>query len=233
MMIIGDVEARKLGKELTSKHPRIVFGMARSSTSVGSGFQITSTSVTAVRPRGCDLTVILCRGDLCERKTSYYAYPTPPPPAAAASLSELDTILQTIVRNDVLSPKLTWLVTDPVTLFVAVVVAALFYGTWIGADRTADALLMAPRLESTLGAIFGSPQAYAHFVVGLGWFTIVAHAFEACSSVYYCQSTLLLGAGPTILWGILVFWVGYPVFSRLQQLVSIGLEDGGGRTKSN
>jgi len=213
--MISDEDAKGLGKELSSQHPLTVFGMAKASTKIGAGFKITSYAVTAVRADGCELRVTLCRGDLCEMKKSFYKFPTP-----LGSPKDLpDTIRQ--IRTNVCSPNLFWLVTDPLALVILVVCSLLAYGTYIGVESMTDAFLGAPKVERTISAVFGSPQTFSYLVCGSFWFSVAAHGLEASIAVYYSITSLKIGVLPTTLWGIMIFLVGYPVFSRLQQLVSI------------
>ena len=213
--MISDEDAKGLGKELSSQHPLTVFGMAKASTKIGAGFKITSYAVTAVRTDGCELRVTLCRGDLCEMKKSFYAFPTP-----LGSPKDLpDTIRR--IRTNVCSPNLFWLVTDPLALVILVVCSLLAYGTYIGVESMTDAFLGAPKIERTISAVFGSPRTFSYLVCGSFWFSVAAHGLEASIAVYYSITSLKIGVLPTTLWGIMIFLVGYPVFSRLQQLVSI------------
>mmetsp|Transcript_18921 Transcript_18921/g.42964 ORF Transcript_18921/g.42964 Transcript_18921/m.42964 type:complete len:228 (+) Transcript_18921:46-729(+) len=219
--MITEDDAKRLGKELTKQHPLVVFGMAKKSASktIGSGFQISSTTVTAVRKNGCELRVTSCRGDQCDMKTPFFAFKAP------LSLQSADDVLNDRVisdlRNDVCGPDPLWLVTDPLALLILVVCGLLGYGTYIGVDNTTDAIAQAPRLEGTISAIFGTPRIFSYLVCGSFWFSIIAHAFEATIAVYYSLKSLKLGFYSTGLWGIMIFLVGYPIFGRLQELLTI------------
>jgi hypothetical protein len=125
---------------------------------------------------------------------------------------------------------LTWLLTDPAALTIMVVCFLLTVGTYIGSDALTDALLKAPKLDKTISGIFGSSQNFSIAVVLSCWFAYVAHAFEASVGIYYCQTSLGLGLSQTLVWGFMIFLVGYPIFSRLQLLMAI---QQGGHAKSH
>ena len=214
--MISDDDAKKLGKELTNQHPLAVFGMAKSTIKIDSGFEISSVAVTAVRNDGCEIRVASCRGDLCEMKKSFYKFHPP-----LKSADELNDRITSDVRNHVCSPNPLWLITDPLALLILVFCGLLAYGTYIGVDDMTNAFVQAPRLERTISAIFGTPRTFSYLVCGAFWFSIVAHGFEASIAVYYSMTSLKLGVVPASLWGIMIFLVGYPIFSRLQELLSI------------
>ena len=213
--MISDEEAKKFGKEVTDQHPLAVYGMAKASTQIGSGYTISSSMVTAVRVDGCELRVTLCRGDLCEMKQPFYKFSTP-----LSSTADLgDRMLE--IRAKSCAPNPIWLVTDPLAFLILVVCSLLAYGTYIGVDNMVDAILRAPRIESVLVGVFGSSRNFANLVVGSFWFSVVAHAFEATITVYYANTVLKLGLLPTSIWAVLVFSVGYPIFNRFQKLAAI------------
>lgn len=214
--MISEESAKKLGKELTAQHPLAVHGMAASSTKISSGFHITSSAVTAVKVDGCQLRVTLCRGDLCEMKQSFYKFRTP-----LVEASALEERIRSEVLPDVCAPKPLWLITDPLAFLILVVCSLLAYGTYTGIDGITDALLKAPKLEKTIGLVFGTSRNFAYAVCGAFWFSIVAHAIEACLVVYYATTVLKMGVVSTSIWAMLVFSVGYPIFNRFQTLVSI------------
>ena len=216
--MISDEASKHLGKELTSRHPLAVYGMALVSTTIGAGFEITSSTVTAVTANGCEIRVTLCKGDLCEMKKSFYAFQTP---LNSEDEDNADRIASKAILPDVCAPRLFWLVTDPLALGILVVCGLLAYGTYVGVDGMTDALLKAPKLETTIGMVFGSSRNFSYAVCAAFWFSIVAHGIEACVAAYYAMSVLKIGLGPTSRWAFLVSLVGYPVLGRLQKLVAI------------
>ena len=216
--MISEETSKKLGKELTAQHPLAVHGMATSSTKISAGFHITSSTVTAVKSDGCQLRVTLCRGDLCEMKQSFYKFRTP---LTEGSTSALEERIRSEVVPDVCAPKPLWLITDPLAFLILVVCSLLAYGTYIGIDGITDALLKAPKLEKTIGLVFGTSRNFAYAVCGAFWFSIVAHGIEASLVVYYATTVLKMGVVSTSIWAILVFSVGYPIFNRFQTLVAI------------
>mmetsp|Transcript_21095 Transcript_21095/g.33953 ORF Transcript_21095/g.33953 Transcript_21095/m.33953 type:complete len:228 (-) Transcript_21095:154-837(-) len=212
---ISDDDAKKLGKELTKQHPATVFGMAKCSVKLKSGFKITSTKIKAVRNNGCEVFATTCRGDICEMNNAFYEFH--PPLRTADDLP----IRLPAIHNQVCSPSPLWLITNPLAFLILLACSALAYGVYIGNDGMADALsLYAPRLEGGISHVFGSTQVFGYFVFAAFWFSVIAHGIEASISVYYCRTALKLAFGPTCLWGILIFIVGYPIFSELQELLA-------------
>eukprot|EP00536_Pseudo-nitzschia_multiseries_P000638 jgi/Psemu1/294118/fgenesh1_pm.8_\ len=214
--MIDDKQGKKLAIELTNEHPLVVFGMAKSVFKLNFGSEITSLAVTNVKEDGCEIRVTLCRGDLCEVKESFYKFNQP-----LKSLAELHGRVLIDVHSRVCTPNPFWLVTDPLSLLILVVCSLLAYGTYVGVDDMTDALLQTTRLESTISAVFGTSRTFSYFVCGSFWFSVVAHAFEAAIALHHALISLKLGVAKAGLWGLMIFLVGYPMFSRLQKLVSV------------
>lgn len=213
--MINDDGAKKLGKKMTDQYPLVVFAMAKSMIQVGSGFEISSLAVTTVRSEGCEIRVTMCRGDLCEMKKIFYTFRTP-----LESLDELTDRFMTDVRNHVCTPNPLWMVTDPIAVVILVTCGLLGYGAYLGVDGMVDSFGQSQWLETIIVAIFGTTRKCSYLVCGSFWFAIVAHLFEAILAVYYASISLQLGVVPSSLWGVMVFLVGYPIFSRIQELKS-------------
>ena len=131
-----------------------MFGIAESSTEINAGFKIDSYDVTAVRKNGCELHVTLCKGDLCEVKKSFYAFPTATIPLQ--SPEDFYKILSD-VRTKTCTPNPLWLVNDPRAFVLMVLSGILAYFTCVvGVDGMTDAILSKPFLENAIGAIFDS-----------------------------------------------------------------------------
>jgi hypothetical protein len=146
------------------------------------------------------------------------AYKFVPP---LASPDELPTRMD-VIHQKVCTPSPSWLLTNPLALIILVACTALSYGVYVGSEGIVDGLSVhAPRLEAGISVIFGSTHFFSYFVFGSFWFAIVAHVVEACIAMYYCHTSLHLHAGPTILWGVLIFLVGYPIFNELQDLLAV------------
>jgi len=214
--MIGEDQGSKLATELTNEHPLAVFGMAKAIFQINSGSEITSLAITTVNEDGCEIRATLCRGNLCEVKKSFYKFNRP-----LQSIDELHGRILADVQNRVCTPSIFWLVTDPLSLLILVLCSLLAFGTYIGVDDMTDAFLQAPRLESMINAVFGTSRTFSYFICGAFWFSVVAHAFEAAVAFHQAVVILRLGFAKAIKWGVMIFLVGYPIFRRFQELVSI------------
>jgi hypothetical protein len=213
---ISDEVSKKLAKELTEKYPATVYGMAKG-VSTSSSSKLTSLRVKKVTNNGCDIALVTCRGDLCEMNNEYFEFKPP-----LKSASELMDIRIHEIRDQVLAPKVHWLVTDPLAFFILATCTALGYGTIVvGMGGIIEGLAKAPKLENGIAVIFGSTSMFSFAVVGAFWFAIVAHVIEAGMALRHCVKSLQLGMLPSALWAILVFLVGYPIFSRFRALVVV------------
>eukprot|EP00980_Cylindrotheca_fusiformis_P028660 scaffold22634_cov123-Cylindrotheca_fusiformis.AAC.7 len=209
---ISEDDSKKLAKELTEKYPSTVYGMAN-----GLGLKITSLKVKKVTNKGCGISLVTCKGDVCEMKQEHYDFHPP-----LQSASEVFSKRIPRIRDEVLAPKVQWLVTEPLALLILVLVFLTAYGTFIlGMDGIVDGLAQAPNLENGVTTVFGSANAFSIAVVGAFWFAFIAHALESLVVIWHSVQTLHLGIVPTSLWAILVLLVGYPIFSKFLTLASV------------
>lgn len=213
---ISDEESKKLAKELTERYPLTVYGMAKGVASSASS-KVTSLRVKNITNEGCDVSLVTCRGDLCEMKNEHFEFSPP-----LDSASELCDSRMPGIRDQVLAPKVHWLITDPLAFLILATCTALAYGTLIvGMNGIVEGLGEAPKLENGIAVIFGSTSTFSVAVTCSFWFSIVAHAIEAGMTLRHCVKTFHLGVVPSTLWTVLVFLVGYPIFSRFQAMVAV------------
>jgi hypothetical protein len=212
---INDDEAKQLAKDFSKQYPSTVLGMAKACVDVKPGFQITSARVKAVRNLGCEIYVTTCRGDLCEMNNGFYKLD--PPLANATDFTKRIPVL----HAKACGPKPHWLITKPVAFLIWVTCSALAYGTFLGVEGMAEALSQAPRLEAGVSTVFRTPQIFAYCVIGSFVFSVVAHGIEASLAMHYARTTLKLDWGSTVLWGFLIFLVGFPIFTELQDFLSV------------
>ena len=86
----------------------------------------------------------------------------------------------------------------------------------MGLDGMTEGIAQAPRLEAGISVIFGSARTFGYWVIASYLFSIVAHGIDAGIAFQLCSQVLELDTLPTFTWTMLVFSVGYPIFSRLQ-----------------
>ena len=209
----------KLGKDLIENYPATVYGMAISKSPSNPSYKVTSLRVKSVTKKGLDISLVTCKGDFCEMKSAFYEFR--PALQSASDLAKGSHRLERI-HNQVLSPKLYWLFTDPLAFLILVTCSSLAYGSLVmGIDGMVDSISKAERLESGIASIFGSTRNFSLAVMGSFWFSVIAHGIEACMAIRYCVLSLKLGMVPTIKWAFLVFCVGYPIFSKIQALIAV------------
>lgn len=220
MQAIESDISRQLGKNLTERYPATVYAMAKACHKLPSGSKITSAKVKAVTNSKCEISLVTCSGELCEMHSS--AYELHPP------LVSVDDFKRRIpsLHNKLCAPRFHWLVTNPLAFLILIVCSGLGYGTLVlGIDGMVEALARAPtNLEEGVATIFGSTRIFAQLVFASWYFSVLAHGIEAALAVRHCHNILQLEAGPTSAWAILIFCVGYPIFSQLQELVRVQQE---------
>jgi len=187
---------------LTTKHARLIEAIIASQARPNGS--ITSARVTKVTPASLFISFTSCRGDLCEMGRLEYPW--------NESIEEL--------YQRVSAPQWSWLVTDPLALIIWITCGLLGYGTLVlGRDGMVESISHAPRLEAGIETVFLHTSYFAVAVTVAFWFSVVAHGIEAFLAIHQCRTSLGLHWRATISWAILISSVGYPIFSRLTELV--------------
>ena len=191
------------------KHAATLYGIAKATKKIPSGWKLTTAKVKLVTNESIELMVMTCRGDLCEMHNA--SYPFRPP---LKNLSELSKRIDSI-KSRVCAPRWYWLVTKPVAFVVLISCIMLGYGSWVlEVDGMVDLFAQAPRLEAGIGTIFGSTTIFAYIVLASWYFAIFAHSAEAFWTLYHSNYILKLGDLASYQWFFMVLLVGFPVTSE-------------------
>jgi hypothetical protein len=205
---------RQLAKDLNANHPLTVYGMASTSKKLSSGAHVTTAKAKAVTNKGCNISLVTCRGDLCEMHNCLYEFRPP-----LKSAKELPQRLPAIY-NQVCAPRISWLVTKPLALGILIVCGLLGYGTEIlGTEGMLALLEQAPRLEHGVATVFGTPQTCCSMVMGSWYVSVIAHLGEALWAAYHCVNTLKMDTTATLQWFLVIWAVGYPIFIEFRSLI--------------
>jgi hypothetical protein len=207
---------RQLAKDLNANHPLTVYGMATTSKSLSSGAHMTTAKAKSVTNKGCDISFVTCRGDLCEMHNCIYEFRPP-----LKSAKELPQRLPAIY-NQVCAPRMSWLVTKPLALGILIVCGLLGYGTEIlGMEEMLAILEQVPRLEHGVATVFGTPQTFCYMIMGSWYVSVVAHLGEALWAAYHCVNTLKMDTTATLQWFLVIWAVGYPIFIEFRSLIKL------------
>ena len=118
------------------------------------------------------------------------------------------------------TPKISWLVTEPITLIIFSICFAFAYATHIlKEDGIVSTLYESPILiQDLVGKLFCCEYTFASYVQKFWYFTLVAHIIEGLIAAYICQARLKLSKLTTLKWFVLSSMVGYPISSRMFEL---------------
>ena len=218
---------------LNAEHPATVFGMALGSPQWrklplqdDATTTLSAVRVTALSDTSCAITVQLCSGAACDVKVVTYYFPRP---LTRTGTTPTPTAIIEDLHNRVCGAELAWITRNPFAWGILLVVSLLAYGQIIlgGVEGIRETFVSGHgfRLieKGIINTLFrGSVTHFAYGVVAAYWFTVVAHALEAGITYYICgPNKLQLRFLPRLKWTLLVFLVGYPIFSRLQPFVDV------------
>ena len=200
---------QQLAADLNTKIPAAVYGMAKASVDIPPGYHITMAKVTKLTANECDLNVAMCKGDLCQMARGQYQFQPP--------IHSVESFPKQIraIYNTVCAPKLYWMVTKPLALLIIIILSLIGYGTNIlgvvgMVDYWEDNM---PQWTPGIAFVFGSVDAFCRYAVQGAWyFSLVAHGYEAFYTAQECHSELRLNLSTTMMWTLLVFMCGYPIF---------------------
>jgi hypothetical protein len=208
---INGENARVLGNEMNLNYAATVSGMAK--TFIHPGSKLTSAKAKSVTNKGCVLSVVTCRGDLCEMKSGFYEFHPP-----LKSAKDLEKRLVSI-RNEVCAPKVHWLLTKPLAVLILISCGFLGYATvFLGREGMLETFARNPRLQAGIVRIFSSTTLFAHCVQVSWYFVVFAHLVEATIAANLCTTHLHLNLTKTFTWFVLILMAGYPIFTEFQAL---------------
>lgn len=184
--------------------------------------KIQNPKMTSVSMKEYSISYVLCDGDACAMKE--LAVPFHPPLNSSAEVRP--RLVQD--HHRALTPKFSWLITDPLmrTLFGACILLGV--GTVLGQEELAKRVDGTPWATAVVTAVFGTSARFAHLVVGSWYFSLVAHTMEACYTAYLCKRVLKMKTGTIVKWFVLNVCVGFPIMNKVRELVAV---DGAARSK--
>lgn len=185
------------------------------------GVKVSNAKLTSISLEKYGLSFVVCDGDACRREVKEVEFV---PPMASAKEMRPRLIEE---HHRALSPKISWLYSDPLISLIFITVLLLASATHIlGRDALADLIdSSAPSLVSgSINLVFGSSRFFADMVAYSWYFTVVAHLAEATYAAHECRSRLKLKPGATWRWHLMICTVGYPVTKKVLELVEVDKE---------
>ena len=178
--------------------------------------KVKNAKMTSVNMDCYSISYVLCVSDSCAMKE--IAIPFNPP------LKSSEEMRPRLVRDHhmALTPRFTWLVTDPIARMLFGACILLGVGTALGQEELANRIDDTPWATAIVTAVFGTSTLFAQLVVGAWYFSIVAHTMEGFYVAYLCKTTTLkMKTWPTIKWFALCVCTGFPIMNRVRELVAV------------
>lgn len=193
-------------------HAMVVFNL---SNREAAHCKIQNAKMTSVSMKEYSISYILCDGNACAMRE--VAVPFNPP------LNSSDEVRPRLVQDHhmALTPKFSWLVTDPLIRMLFGACILLGVGTALGHDELAKRVDDAPWAAAIANAVFGTSARFANLVVGAWYFSLVAHTMEACYTAYLCKTMLKMKTGTTFKWFVLNVCTGFPIMNKVKELVAV------------
>ncbi len=126
------------------------------------------------------------------------------------------------LHTSLLSPKISWIITDWRMRIIVPTVACLGYITHIiGIDSFIQIVekIQNEWVQWMLQKTFGTAYILAHAIQISWYFSIIAHTLEGIYVAYLCLSVLKLKLTSTLAWFYLTCLVGFPSTVRVLRLV--------------
>jgi hypothetical protein len=221
---------RAMAKVLNVRFELLVYAMARRAVipqKIPSGSKITMAKAKLVTNQGCEISLVICRGDLCEMNTCFYTFSTP-----LQSANELfDTTTTTtpqripLLYNEVCSPRVMEILTGTLYLPIVVIVLGLGYAHHVlghvGMDEVLETM---PTVENIILMCFGSIHSFGLVVAAAWYFANCAHLGEATVAAYFCRYVLRLNSTTTLKWFLWGFTGGYVALYQLVDYLKVQWE---------
>ena len=205
-------------------HAATLHAMALSSLSNQDAFRckVQNVKMQSVTMKEYTLSFTVCDGDACAMKDITIPFI----PALTSSNEVRKRLIED--HHRALSPKLSWLITDPIMRLLFGACLLLGVGTALGQDEVSTKIDNTPWANTIVTSIFGSSTLFAKLVVISWYFSLIAHTMEAFYTAYLCKTVLKTKMGTTIKWFLLNVAVGYPIMNKVRELVNV---DNAARTK--
>jgi len=185
-----------------------------------SAHQSLRCSIKNARMKSIDLTgyslaFVLCDGSSCSMESVRIPF-DPPLKCSAEARPRL-----VAAHHRALSPKVAWLVIDPMMRTIFGVCILLGTGTFIGREGLTALIDDTPWALSIAQAVFGSSSFFAKMVIWSWYFSLTAHTAEAVYTAYLCRTKLKLGTLTTTKWFLLNVVTGFPIMRKVTEFVSV------------
>lgn len=177
--------------------------------------KVQNAKMTSVSMKEYCLSYVLCDGDACAMKE--VAVPFDPP------LNSSSEVRPRLVADHhrAMTPKFTWLITDPLMRMLFGACILLGVGTSLGREELAARVDGTAWATSVVTAVFGTSARFAKLVVGSWYFSLVAHTTEAFYTAYLCKRILKLKTWTTFQWFVLNVCTGFPIMNKIRELVDV------------
>lgn len=135
------------------------------------------------------------------------------------------------LHHDFLSPKFSWLVTEPILAQIVIITATLGYFSYSGLEAFLLTVESAPDfLKSIITTVFGSTENLFTCICNVFKYTVLAHVLEAFYVAYLCKQKLKLKAPAILSWFIIVAMSGYLMTLKVLDFVKVSNSS---KTKKN
>lgn len=212
-------DCTKLCLFLNQNHRALVYAMA---LQAACQFQLYITEIqnpllVAIDSQGYTVSFELVSYKTSPRKEIQWLVSFPHP---MTNIKDIQTYFIHI-HTSLLSPKISWIVTDWRMRIIVPTVACLGYITHsIGIDSFTLRVqqIQIPWVHWVLQKTFGSASNFTTAIRISWYFSIIAHTLEGIYVAYLCLSVLKLKLSPTLGWFYLTCLVGFPSTVRVLKL---------------
>lgn len=207
----------RICSHMNDDHAATIHAMALSNLSnrEAASCKVQNAKMTSVTCKDYTITYVLCSGDNCAMKS--ISVPFNPP------LKSSSEIRPRLIEDHhrALTPKFTWLVTDPLMRMLVGASMLIGVGTALGQEELAKRVDDTYWASSIVCTIFGTSSRFAYLVVAAWYFTLVAHTLEAFYASYLCKKCLKMKTITTAKWFLLNVCTGFPIMKKIVELVEV------------
>lgn len=214
---ISKETSARICAHMNDDHRATIHAMVISNLSNHEAFRckVQNAKMNSVNMSEYSISYVLCDGHNCAMRE--IAIPFEPP-----LISSKDVRPRLIEEHHkALTPRLSWLVTNPLMRMLFGACLLLGIGTLLGQEELAKRVDDTPWANFIVRIIFGNSTNFAKLVIGVFYFSLAAHTVEAYYTAYLCKSVLKMKKGTILKWFMLNVCVGFPVMNTVQELVAV------------
>lgn len=205
-------QSKEICEALNNQHATALHALALThAQQYSQNIKVSYVKLSSICCDGFKLSYVECEDSMCKMVSADLAFTSP--------LRSVDDAIPMILKegHKAFAPQRHWLVSEPMSLVILFLMAALGFVTLIGGEACLKNLMeLFPLLKK-----FGSTKKLFWVVKSAFYSAIAAHVLEAVYVAHEFKKRLNLNNKAIMEWFLMISCVGYPVTKKGLELIQV------------